>query len=220
MLFRSPSVTVDVAICTIRQGKVWVLLLNRANPPYKGHFAIPGGFVNVDEPETLEQTALRELQEETGITGVYLEQLKTYGDPDRDPRMRIITVAYFALVPHNKLGSGDFQGPDFEGETAWFSLDNLPKDMAFDHAKILEDLKERLRGKVSYTPIAFSLLPPKFTWSELQEVYEVLLGRPLIPSPFRRKIRSMYKIRELKDRKKNSLGRPSVLLRYMGMKNF
>jgi len=218
--YKKPSVTVDIAICTVNEEKVWVLLLKRENPPFKGHYAIPGGFVDVESSENLKQTAERELREETGIEDVYLEQLKTYGHPDRDPRMRIITVAYFALVPYGKLKGKTFQGEDYEGDTAWFPLDKLPGKMAFDHRKILQDLRERLRGKVSYTPIAFSLLPKEFTWSELQSVYEILLSRNLISPPFRRKIHSMYKIKRLNRKKKNTTGRPSELLVYDGMKSF
>lgn len=216
--YRKPSVTVDVAICTIKQDDLWVLLLKRDRAPYRGSWAIPGGFLDVNKKQSLEETAHRELQEETNLENIYLEQLKTYGDPDRDPRMRIITVAYFALVPESALKDKKLFGE--EGVCEWFKLRELPENMAFDHAQILRDLLERLKGKISYTPIAFNLLPEKFTWPELQKVYEIILGKKLIPSPFRRKIHSIYKIQTLKTQKKTLVGRPPFFLKYEGIKDW
>ena len=172
------------------------------------------------ENQTLEETALRELSEETSINNVYLEQLKTYGDPDRDPRMRIITTAYFALMPYKDLLSRKIRAQDDAEDIEWFSLRRLPKNLAFDHVKILKDLLERLIGKISYTPIAFNLLPQKFTWNELQEIYEIVLNKKFLTPNFRRKIKSMYKLKTLNKKQKIKKGRPSFLLKYEGIRNF
>jgi 8-oxo-dGTP diphosphatase len=219
--YEKPSVTVDVAICTIMDDDLKVLLIKRKYEPFKNHWAIPGGFVDLKKKESLEETAFRELEEETNLDGIYLEQLKTYGDPDRDPRMRIITVAYFALLPYENLTSKEIKADDDAKEVKWFSLRHLPKNLGFDHKKILNDLLIRLIGKASYTPIVFSLVPKKFTWLRLHKAYEIVLGRKLIPSNFRRKIKSMYDLKILKNKKRPaSRGRPSVYLQYEGMKEF
>jgi len=218
--YKSPSVTVDICICAIFNNEIQVILIKRKFPPFRGHWAIPGGFVNVEDNEDLETTALRELNEETGLKDIYLEQLKTYGDPYRDSRKRIITVAHFALIPYGKLKGQTIKADDDAREVKWFSLRKLPDELAFDHEKILSDLLERLIKKLSNTPIAFNLLPKKFTWSQLQNVYEIILGRKLVASNFRRKIKSMYKIKELNDKQKvkGRVGRPSVYLMFEKVK--
>jgi 8-oxo-dGTP diphosphatase len=215
-VFDRPSVTVDIAVCTIFDGALRVLLIKRQFPPFKNNWAIPGGFVSIEKKESLEEAAKRKLQEETGIKNVYFEQLKTYGEPSRDPRMRVITVAYYALVPYSHLSA---ISPASSEETTWFSLECPPEKLAFDHKTILADLLARLRGKISYTPIAFSLLEKRFTWTELQEVYEVILGKNLVTPNFRRKLLSMYHLKEL-DVKKRTKGRPSTLLHFEGEKEF
>jgi 8-oxo-dGTP diphosphatase len=212
--YEKPSVTVDVAVCTIFNKSLQVLLVKRSLAPFKQYWAIPGGFVSIEKKESLEEAAWRKLKEETGIEDVYLEQLRTYGEPLRDPRMRIITVAYFALVPYSNLANSSFAE-----NTSWFALNNLPDKLAFDHKDILSDLLTRLRGKISYTPIAFSLLEKQFTWAELQNVYEIILGKELLTPNFRRKLLSMYEIKEL-DTKKKTKGRPSTLLSFEGEKDF
>lgn len=217
--FEKPSVTVDMCICSIIKSDLKVLLIKRKYPPYRGYWAIPGGFVDLPKKETLEKTAARELGEETGLKNIYIEQLKTYGDPDRDPRMRIITVAYFALVPYNSLKNQNIKADDDAEDVGWFSLRKLPKKLAFDHKKILNDLLIRLVGKISYTNIAFSLLPVRFTWSELQKVYEIVLGKSLIAPNFRRKIRSMYNLKKLETKKEKKAGRPPIYLKYISMKD-
>lgn len=218
--YKKPSVTVDMAICTIMDNELKVLLIKRKYPPFRDHWAIPGGFVDIDREESLDETAMRELKEETHVENVYLEQLKTYGDPGRDPRTRVITVSYFALLPEEFIDMDKVQADDDAKEYQWFALTNLPEDMAFDHRVILFDLLVRIQGKVSYTSIAFNLVPQKFTWQELQNVYEIILGEKLLRANFRRKIRSMYKIKELKTKKKGNRGRPSILLKYEGIKEF
>lgn len=214
--YKNPSVTVDICICRFVNKKVEVLLIKRKFPPFQDMWAIPGGFVNVDARENLRTSAERELQEETHLAGVFIEQLKTYGEPDRDPRKRIITVAYFALVPKTMLETQEIKADDDAKEYGWFPLKELP-ELAFDHKTILGDLFERLSGKVSYCPIAFELLGTEFTWTELQEVYEYLLGKELTTPNFRRKIKDMYNILETDSQKVNNIGRPAVVLKYCGI---
>lgn len=179
-----PWVTVDVVILTIRPDErgeqcLQVLLVQRKSPPFAGHWAIPGGFVRHNE--TLDHAAARELFEETGVRGVYLEQLYTFGDPDRDPRARVITIAYYALVPsqhlHIAAGSGT-------SGVCWFPVAQLPADVAFDHHTILESTLSRLRNKVEYSSVAFQLLSPIFTMAQLRHVYEIILQRKLDPGNF------------------------------------
>ena len=214
--YKNPSVTVDICVCRFVNKKVEVLLIKRKFPPFQDMWAIPGGFVNVDAKENLRTTAERELKEETNVSGVFIEQLKTYGEPERDPRKRIITVAYFALVPVKMLETQDIKADDDAKEYGWFPLKELP-ELAFDHGTILKDLFERLAGKVSYCPLAFELLGEDFTWTELQDVYEYLLEKELTVPNFRRKIKSMYKILESDAQKSNSVGRPAGVLKYCGV---
>jgi len=217
--YKKPSVTVDIIICTIgEEYAVKVLLIKRKHPPFRNSWAIPGGFVDIDKEETLEQAAARELKEETGLTNIYIEQLKTYGDPKRDPRTRVITVAYFALIPAQKLKV--VRAGDDAKEAKWFLLAELPS-LAFDHRKILEDVKRRLKGKISYAPIAFEFVPEKFTWAQLQLVYEGVLETKIESNfNFRRKIKSQYHIQETGEFIKNRMGRPSALLEFKGPKDF
>lgn len=202
-----PSVTVDVVIFTLRDSALQVLLIRRKNPPFQGVWAIPGGFVGMDE--SLEEAALRELEEETGVHDVYLEQLYTFGDPDRDPRGRTITVAYFALVPATAISP---HAGDDAAEACWWSVCDLPP-LAFDHADILAYALQRLRYKLEYTAVGFELLPEPFTLSELQAAYEVILGEMLDKRNFRRKILSAGIIEETGDYRAGE-GRPAKLYRY------
>jgi len=217
--YENPSVTVDICICTIKDDDLKILLIKRKYPPFRNCWAIPGGFVEIAKKENLYQTACRELQEETGISGVWIEQLKTYGTVDRDPRKRVITVVYYALIPWKELEKQHIEAADDAKEYYWFSLFKLPK-LAFDHETILKDLTIRLEGKISYTPLAFNLLPKIFTWNDLQKVYEIILQKGLITANFRRKINSLYQLKELKSAKiDDGPGRPAVLLIYNGEKN-
>ncbi len=141
MDYEKPSVTVDIAVCSIIRGELNVLLIKRKNPPFKGSWALPGGFLDVAAKESLEETAARELQEETSLNGIIMEQLKTYGDPGRDPRTRVITVAYYAMVPYTKVSL--VKAGDDAAEVQWFPLRKLP-ELAFDHRIILSDILIRL----------------------------------------------------------------------------
>ena len=181
-----PSLTVDCIIFGLDEtGRLKVLLIQRAKNPFKDHWALPGGFVDMDED--LEAAALRELKEETGVENIFIEQLYTFGTPGRDPRGRVVSVAYFALVnlAEHKLGA-DTDAQDVR----WYALDELPV-LAFDHAVILETAINRLRGKVRYQPIGFELLPDSFTLTQLQTLYETILGKALNKRNFRTKILKM-----------------------------
>jgi len=201
------QVTVDIVIFTIQEGVLKVLLIKRAIPPFLGQCAIPGGFVHEDED--LDQAALRELQEESGVTDVYLEQLYSFGNPNRDPRGRVITIAYFALIsPDRKLMAGSDAAA-----AAWYPIDQLPP-LAFDHATILNYALQRLRNKLEYTTVGFQLLPEKFTLTELQAVYEAILGKKLDKRNFRRKMSLLRILKPLREHRRGGQ-RPAQLYRFV-----
>jgi 8-oxo-dGTP diphosphatase len=202
------KITVDTVIFTIQHGELKVLLVKRGVAPFAGQHAIPGGFVL--EGEGLDQAALRELREETGVSEVYLEQLYSFGDPQRDPRGRVVTVAYFALISaeHSELHAGTDAAA-----AAWFSVDDVP-ELAFDHVEILEYAVERLRNKLEYTTVGFQLLPEKFSLSELQEVYEAILGRKLDKRNFRRKL-ALLKILKPTSEYRRDGRKPARLYRFV-----
>ena len=207
--YERPSVTVDVVMMSLRQKDLQVLLIKRRSWPYEGMWAIPGGFVNIDE--SLETAAKRELQEETGVQDVYLEQLYTFGDPGRDPRTRVITVVYFALLDSARL---QVKAADDAADVGWFSVYSLPS-LAFDHEKILYYTLERLRGKLDYTRIAFNLLPEQFTLRELQRVYEIILNKKnLDKRNFRKKILSTGILEDTGAKKMEGTHRPARLYRF------
>jgi len=200
-------VTVDIVIFTLREGSLQVLLVKRGVPPFEGQYAIPGGFIRGDE--SLEEAALRELHEETGVRNVFLEQLYTFGDPKRDPRGRMITVAYYALIASDKLSL--VAGAD-AAEAQWFPASSVPP-LAFDHKSILDYALERLRNKLEYTTVGFQLLPEKFTLGELQAVYEVILGRPLDKRNFRRKLALLGILKPLREWQRTGR-KPAQLFRF------
>jgi len=202
-----PAVTTDIVIFTIRSDELKVLLIKRALPPHKNEWALPGGFIKLDE--SLEEGARRELEEETGVKDVYLEQLYTFGEPDRDPRERVITVAYYALIPSEELEI--LAGSDAEG-VSWFGMKELP-DLAFDHKKILNMAHERLTAKLDYSTIAFQFMPTNFTLSELQHVYEVILREKIDKRNFRKRILSLKLIKETGKDKRDGAHRPAKLYR-------
>ncbi len=189
--FPRPSVTVDGVVFGFTGNSLQILLIKRTALDGEGNpnvfpkwWALPGGYVNQDED--IDDAVRRELVEETGVKGLYLEQLYTFGKPKRDPRGRVISVAYYALVKSSAL---DLQHGSDADEAKWFDVSELPK-LAFDHAEIVEVGLQRIRGKVRYQPIGFELLPDKFTLVELQRLYEAILQRPLDKRNFRRKILS------------------------------
>ena len=186
-----PALTVDCVVFGLDDEDLMVLLIQRGLEPFAGKWALPGGFVHVGE--SLEQAARRELAEETGLKDVYLEQLRTFGEPDRDPREHVVTVAHYALV---NLSDHRVQAATDACHAAWFSVDDAP-DLAFDHSLILAVAHARLRGKVRDQPIGFELLPEKFPLRRLQHLYEVILERPLDKRNFRKKILNMDILLEL-----------------------
>ena len=163
-----PAVTTDCVIFGFNGERLQVLLIERGIEPYKGRWAFPGGFLKMDE--TAEEGALRELKEETGLENAYIQQLHTFSDPNRDPRERVITIAYYALVRIQEV-----KGGDDAASARWFSLDEIPP-LAFDHDYILRMATQRLREQIHFQPIGFELLPEKFTIKELQSLYEAILG--------------------------------------------
>lgn len=184
--FPKLAVTVDLVVLTIRDGQLQVLLVRRGEDPFRGRWALPGGFVR--SVENLSQAAERELAEETGLRpkAVHLEQLASYGDPDRDPRMRVVTVAYLTLAPNLPT---PVAGTD-ASEAGWTEASGLLRSkrrLAFDHHRILADGVERARAKLEYTPLAASFCPREFTVAELRRVYEAVWGAPLDPRNFHRK---------------------------------
>lgn len=186
-----PALAVDCVVFGLDEGALKVLLIRRGAEPFAGRWALPGGFVHEDE--SVDDAARRELAEEAGVEKVYLEQLYTFGDVDRDPRGRVVSVAYYALV---KLSDHKVRAATDAREAAWFAADDLPK-LAFDHDQIVDKAIERLRGKVRYQPVGFELLPKKFTLTALQRVYECILDGELDKRNFRKKVLSTGLLIEL-----------------------
>lgn len=191
-----------------------MLLVRRKEPPHKGRWALPGGFVTVrddgDQGEDLEAAARRELAEETHVEVEYLEQLYTFGTPKRDPRGRVISVAYLALV--RRADHEAHAGSD-ASEAVWVSAHPAPKDLAFDHGRILEVATERLHAKVRYAPIGFNLLPEEFALADLRRLYESLLGRRIDPSNFRKRMLATGIVTET-GKFRDGQHRPSPLFRF------
>jgi len=183
--FPKPSVTVDIVIFTIQDNQLKVLLIKRGIEPFRNYWAIPGGFVKIDE--SLEAAAKRELNEETGVNNVYLEQLYSFGNPDRDPRGRVITIAYMALI---NSGNINLKAATDVSDAQWFSVKKIPS-LAFDHKEILEYSLKRLRWKFEYTTAAFSMLPKKFTISQIQSIYEIVFERKFDKRNFAKKVLSL-----------------------------
>ena len=202
-----PSVTVDVIVFRLFGGDLQVLLIKRGHEPFGGMWAIPGGFVDIIE--SLDEAAKRELEEETGVRDVYLEQLYTFGDLGRDPRGRVLTVAYFALVPAD---AAQPRAGDDAADAGWWSVYELPP-LAFDHSDILEYALQRLRYKLEYTAVGFELLPACFTLTELQTAYEIILGEELDKRNFRRKVKGADVIEETGELRAGE-GRPAKLYRF------
>jgi 8-oxo-dGTP diphosphatase len=242
--YARPSVTVDLVILTVLDNDLKVLLVQRNEHPFKGRWALPGGFVRVsddrkDQGEDLDAAARRELEEETGLSketagDFFLEQVKTFGRPGRDPRMRVISVAYYALVDRGRF-EGALDGASlrvarvdvpWEGETGGAvdvhvddpragALASPLATLAFDHADILGTAVKRIRGKLDYSPIGFQLLPSTFTLLDLQRVHETVLGRPLNKDSFRRRMLASGQLEATGETEQAVGHRPAELYRFV-----
>jgi 8-oxo-dGTP diphosphatase len=206
--YARPALTVDCVVFGLDETGLQVLLIERGEPPFLGSWALPGGFVHVGED--LETAARRELEEETGLSKVFLEQLYSYGAPDRDPRDHVVTVAWYGLVnirDHRIRAATDAR------DAQWFAMDELP-ELAFDHEAIVAAAHERLEGKVRYRPVGFELLPNKFTLTQLQHLYETVLGHELDKRNFRKKVLSLDLLRPLDEWETGVARRPAQLFRF------
>ena len=209
MLAPDCLVTVDLVIFAMREGELHVVLIERGIPPFQGQWALPGGFIHRDE--SLEAAARRELVEETGVGDVFIEQLYTFGHPERDPRGRVVTVAYYAL-----MSGGDdvtVRGGTDAAAARWWPVRAHPP-LAFDHDHILRYALERLQTKLEYTTVGFQLLPKKFTLTQLQRVYEGILGRRLDKRNFRRKMLLLGILTPLQQWAREGANRPAQLYRF------
>lgn len=206
-MFEKPSVAVDILIFTIEDETLKVVMVERGEFPYKGCLALPGVFVGIEE--SLEEAAIRGVKVETGLTDIYFEQLYTWGDVKRDPRMRIISVSYMALVSIDQLSAKAIKGDIHD---YLYPVEDILKedcDVAFDHKQIIEYARERIKNKVEYSDIAFNFMPEKFTLPGLQKVYEILLDKALYKANFRKKVSCM--VQETEEFTSGDAHRPSKL---------
>lgn len=202
------ALAVDCVVFGLDETDLKILLIQRDLDPFRGRWALPGGFLRLDE--TIDQAARRELREETGLDQVFLEQLATFGDLDRDPRERVVTVAHYALV---RLSDHRVQAATDARDAAWFAIDDLPT-LAFDHDRILTQALARLQGKVRWQPIGFELLPQKFSLTRLQRMYEIILERPLDKRNFRKKALALGILEELDEVEQDVAHRAARLYRF------
>lgn len=201
-------IAADTIILTIEEDELKVLLVKMKKRPYIGHWAAPGGMVR--PKESVDRAAKRHLETVTGISDVYLEQLYTFGRVDRDPFGRVVSVAYFALIPWEDPRLGTIRRrPDVQ----WRSVSRLP-ELAYDHGEMIRCAVERLKAKIEYTTIAYSLLPPLFTLTELQTIYEIVLGRKLDKRNFRKKILSLQIVRKTDNAVSGKAHRPAALYEF------
>ncbi len=213
--FDRPSVAVDVALLTVSDGVLRVLVVEREEAPQAGRWSLPGTFVGM--AESLEDAARRALATKAHVADVFLEQLYTFGAPDRDPRTRVLSVAYYALVDAGRLSSAELRRVrvPWEGEEGGpvevVAADGEALPLAFDHAEILGMAVKRLRGKLDYTPIGFQLLPERFTLRQLQDVHETILGRPLNKDSFRRRMLASGQLEATGEREDEVEHRPAEL---------
>jgi 8-oxo-dGTP diphosphatase len=210
--YARPALTVDCVVFGFDEGELKVLLIQRGLEPFKGRWALPGGFVHLEE--NLDEAALRELAEEAGLRNVFLEQLYTFGGVKRDPRERVVSVAYYALV---KLSEHTAKAATDASNAGWFALSDLPK-LAFDHSEIVDIARARLQAKVRYQPLGFELLPPKFTLSQLQHLYEAILGTELDKRNFRKKVLGFGLLIPLEETQMSGRHRPAQLFRFDAQK--
>lgn len=201
-------VATDAVVFGYQNGQIYVLLIQRKIEPFKNSWALPGGFIL--DNESAEEAITRELKEETGLKTTYLEQLKTYSTPQRDPRGHVISIAYVGLVnPSNiKLEAGTDAS-----DAQWFNLNELPK-LSFDHDTIVTDAFQRLKGKITYAPIGFDLLPDKFLFSEVEQLYSTILEYSIDRRNFRKKILSFGLIEQLDEKISIGQGRPANLFKF------
>lgn len=206
---KTHEITVDVVILTLKNNQIQVLLVKRVNEPFKGKWAIPGGYVRLSE--NLDQAALRVLKERTNVDNIYLEQLYTFGDPLRHPNARVITCAYFALVRAEDLNI------TVSSEVGWHKVSDLPP-LAFDHKEIIEYSMKRTRERLELCPVAYQLLNEKFTLTEMQKAYELIMGKKLDKRNFRKKALSTDGLIELDEYTKSSSKRPARLYTFENIK--
>lgn len=210
---KTHEITVDVVIFTIKKGALKVLLVQRSKEPFINKWAIPGGFVRLSE--NLDEAAQRLLYEKSNLKDVYLEQIYTFGDPLRYPNSRVITVAYFALIRSENLVLKFEENTDNIKDVSWHNVYDLPP-LAFDHKTIIEYAAKRLRDNLEHNGTAFQLLPQKFTLTDLQKAYEIILHTTLDKRNFRKKILSTNILTELNEYSKNSSKRPAKLYSFNG----
>lgn len=206
--YEQPGVTVDLAIFTVNNHKLKVMLVQRAEPPFLDFWSMPGGFLKIGE--SLEDAAYRVLLEKTGVKNVYMEQLYTFGSPDRDPRARVITVAYFALIPWENLNQPESKKIK---DLIWYSVDQFPK-LAFDHREILRYAVKRLRAKASYSNIVYGLMPEHFRLSELQNMYEIIINDKLDKRNFRKRMLATGLLQETGEKDISGAHRPAMLYQF------
>jgi len=206
-IYKSAGITVDAILFTIEDERLKVLLIKRTNDPHRGSWALPGGFMQEDE--TAEDAAYRILREKAGVKDIYIEQLYTFSDVRRDPRGRVISITYFALVPRGKIS---FEGSDLQTPTL-FPVTKAEK-LAFDHGKILSYAIQRLRAKLEYTNVIYSILKPQFTLTQLQQAYEIILGKKLDKRNFRKKYLSLGLVEETDRYERGGKQRPARLYRF------
>lgn len=214
--YERPSVAVDVALLTVHEGRLLALVIERGEYPEKGRWALPGGFVGIEE--SLDDAARRVLGQKVGGFDVFLEQLYTFGAPDRDPRTRVVSVAYYALVDYASLDSSGGPGQLVPIEVPWDGEAGGPVfleegELAFDHDEILGVVVQRMRGKLDYAALGFQLLPAEFTLRDLQAVHEAVLGRPLNKDSFRRRMLASGRLEPTGKREQDVLHRPAELYR-------
>lgn len=210
--FKYAVIATDIVIFTISEGELKVLMIKMKKDPFQGMWAVPGGLVHINE--SVDDSAKRHLKNKTGVDNVYLEQLYTFGGVDRDPLGRVVSVAYFALIPSNGISlktTEEYEGVD------WFSVKNLPK-LAYDHYEIVKMATERLKAKLEYSNIVHGLLPKEFTLTELQKTYELILEKELDKRNFRKKLLSLGIIKNTSKKTVGEASRPAELYKFISTK--